>query len=498
MSSRRHFLRGAAGAALALPFLPSLSRSGHAAAPPRRFIFVFSANGQQPVNWLPQGTADWKTVDAPRHVREVSLTGQTGPISTVLGAEFSPLRGKLLLLRGLDFVRFNYAGHVPTGPLSGWARDRKNASWKTGQTVDQMLASSSQVYPSEPPLRLLNILMKPKFQSPTSVSNALVSGQLQTDVPHLTSIRAVYDKLFGSFADTGDPRADQRRALRTRTTDKLRAQYQALRAHPRLSGFDRQQLDGHISHLAAIESRLMASAPRACGKPAGRTELDLDDENNLPQATRDAIDLTVAGIKCDRTRVVTLMLCGGSDIRKSPYLAGGSPGGHHGLSHDAAHEVAPRQALARINQWYGQQVAYLLSQLDQVEDQSTGATYLDNSLVYWGNEDGCNQRDAHWTSNMPVLLAGSCGGHFRTGRYLDYRSVTGPDGMEKGDPILYPYGNGAGKLEVFRGWLYNSLLMSIRAAYGLPDDGQGMGDYDQNYQNQYSLSDGRKPLPHLT
>lgn len=73
-----------------------------------------------------------------------------------------------------------------------------------------------------------------------------------------------------------------------------------------------------------------------------------------------------------------------------------------------------------------------------------------------------------------------------------------PDGMEKGDPILYPYGNGAAELGVFRGWLCNSLLMSIRAAFGLPDDGQGMGDHDQNYQNQFSVSDGRKPLPCLT
>jgi hypothetical protein len=112
--------------------------------------------------------------------------------------------------------------------------------------------------------------------------------------------------------------------------------------------------------------------------------------------------------------------------------------------------VAPRQALARIDQWYGQETGRLLRR------------------------------------------------SFRTGRYLDYRSVTGPDGMEKGDPILYPYGNGAGKLEVFRGWLYSSLLMSIRAAFSLPDDGRGMGDYDQSYQNQYSVPDGRKPLPHLT
>ena len=45
-----------------------------------------------------------------------------------------------------------------------------------------------------------------------------------------------------------------------------------------------------------------------------------------------------------------------------------------------------------------------------------GTTYLDNSLVYWGNELGFN----HIGYSVPCLLAGSAGGFIKPGRYLDY------------------------------------------------------------------------------
>ena len=54
--SRRTILRGAGGAAIALPFLEAmLPRRAHAAAPPKRFIVMFSPNGTLPA-WAPTGS----------------------------------------------------------------------------------------------------------------------------------------------------------------------------------------------------------------------------------------------------------------------------------------------------------------------------------------------------------------------------------------------------------------------------------------------------------
>ena len=136
-----------------------------------------------------------------------------------------------------------------------------------------------------------------------------------------------------------------------------------------------------------------------------------------------------------------------------------------------------------------------------IEDPTTGATYLDNSIVYWGNEDGCNNGDAHHQMGMPVLLAGSAGGYFKTGRYIDYRTI---DGNDQGTPVLYPYD---GKPSPFppdrelKGRPYNSLLISLMESMGLaPEDYQapgqlGFGNYSDNYQDQYSVADGQKALP---
>ena len=51
--SRRAILRGAAGAAIALPWLEAMSpRRARAAASPKRFIVMFSPNGTLPTQWF--------------------------------------------------------------------------------------------------------------------------------------------------------------------------------------------------------------------------------------------------------------------------------------------------------------------------------------------------------------------------------------------------------------------------------------------------------------
>ena len=55
--SRRNFLRGAAGAALALPWLESLPLKAAAVSnkPPVRFGLVYFSNGVEPIHWWAKG-----------------------------------------------------------------------------------------------------------------------------------------------------------------------------------------------------------------------------------------------------------------------------------------------------------------------------------------------------------------------------------------------------------------------------------------------------------
>ena len=97
---RRLFLKGAAGAALAAPFLPSLlprKAFGATATGPQRLVIFYTQNGCLTNRWFPK--TENGTVDA------ASLAGQTlQPLSD--------LAGKLLFPRGLAMF--------PKGTINGY------------------------------------------------------------------------------------------------------------------------------------------------------------------------------------------------------------------------------------------------------------------------------------------------------------------------------------------------------------------------------------------
>jgi hypothetical protein len=503
--ARRRFLLAAGGVTIALPFLPSIMGESRAAAGARakRFIHVFTSNGQRPQNWYPTAPQAWKVLSATgsNYAREAPLEGPDA-ISAVFGVEFAKLKSKLLLVRGLDFIQRRGKGHEPSCTL-GCILEKRNV------TIDQIMAYSSKVYPTVPPLgapRSIHMLMKDQFQAATSVSTTKEG----VAIDHQTKPSATFDTLFKSLDDAsqGDAALEQKRqALKLRIVDQVKGQFDQLSASPKLGLTDKQRLEAHMSYLNDLEARLMATGRAvACTKPTQPADPDAAKPENLPALTTMNIDLLVAAILCDRTRIATLMLCPGTDLRSFTYLPGGPIGEHHGISHETYEpgKTVADGKLALINNWYAKQVADLLTKLDVVEDPTTGATYLDNSIVFWGNEDGCNNGDAHEHMGMPALLAGSAGGYFKTGRYLDYRQVQGTGAQEKGVRVLYPYNGQPTEVpdnRELKGRPYNSLLITLMQSMGLaPEDyetpGQpGFGDYTDNYQDQYSIADGQKPLP---
>jgi hypothetical protein len=48
--------------------------------------------------------------------------------------------------------------------------------------------------------------------------------------------------------------------------------------------------------------------------------------------------------------------------------------------------------------------------------EGNGKTMLDNSLVVWTN--GLGKGNSHTRKNIPFVLAGSAGGYFKTGQFL--------------------------------------------------------------------------------
>jgi hypothetical protein len=160
---------------------------------------------------------------------------------------------------------------------------------------------------------------------------------------------------------------------------------------------------------------------------------------NMPAVGRLQMDFLAAAFACDLTRGATLQWTHAESNQTFPWL--NISGAHHVISHAGDSDAAAQENLTKINTWYATQFAYLLGKLAAVPEGA--GTLLDNTVVMWCIEVGKGNNHAH--RDLPFLLAGSCGGRLRTGRFVDYMA------------------NGAA------GRPHNDLLVSLARAMGTQD-----------------------------
>src|SRR3954454_20149018 len=134
-TSRRTVLRGAAGAAIALPWLEAFApRHARAAAvAPKRFIAMFSPNGTLPGQWTPTG-------------------GETDFALSPILAPLEPHRADIVVVQGLNQQGGGGDGHqsgiggmltgrpLNGGPFAGVGAPP--AGWAAGPSVDQRIAEA--------------------------------------------------------------------------------------------------------------------------------------------------------------------------------------------------------------------------------------------------------------------------------------------------------------------------------------------------------------------
>lgn len=461
--TRRLFLQGIGGATVALPLLESLLPStafGATAAPAKRYIAIRSLNGQRLMYWKPSPPAG-STTKAMAHVRTTPLSAYTTGINKILDNSFAPLYSKMNFLEGLDIIPA--LGHN-IGGLIGNFNDQTD-------TIDQVLAYSNKVYPQDPSIR--SLLVGHNCASTGSFSYKNSNGYL-IQLPAYLNLQAAFDRVF--FSATA-----AKTAHHIRVVDAVFADYQNLKSNSRLSALDRQALDRHLTFVGELQSRLRNATPLACPSSPSRPTMaqpsyspSLADIENYYQTMNSLIALS---IMCGATRVATLNI-------GYPKTYGG--GDWHGPSHNA--EAEPNPVLLEINQWIAKKIVMDLVQKLNVPE-SGGSTYLDNSLVHWGNEISVGW--SHRNESMPTVTFGSLGGKIKTGQHISYLN----DGN-----ILVPTG------EIYFGRPYNQFLVSILQGMGLsPADYETTGKKSygaissldaerMRYYNQF-MTDIGNPLP---
>ena len=458
MSRARNSRREALQLLGALGVAPLLAeRPAHAQPPgagPRRVVFFYTPNGTIGPQWRPRGS-------------ETAFT--FGRILTPL----EPFRPKLIVLGGVNMALADagFGSHHTRG-MGGLLTGRPilmgsfksagppTAGWASGISIDQHIA---RTVGTATRFRTLELGVR--------VIDAEVRGRLSylgasQPVPPMESPYDAFDRLFagvrppptgggtvppGPTGPAPDPAAERLRAERRSVLDFVVAELGAVR--PRIGADDRTRLDAHLESIRDIERRLgpvspppgggpapmPTPAPASCQTPAAGARIDVAANENMPMVGKLQMDLLVSALACDATRLATLQWTHAESNQSFPWI--GVTGQHHVISHSGDNDAAAQENLTKINVWYAQQMAYLLERMAAVREGDR--TLLDNTAVVWLIEVGKGNNHAH--RDLPFLIAGSCGGHFRTGRFVDYMA-----------------GGGAGHP-------HNNLLVSLAQAMGLKD-----------------------------
>ena len=420
--SRRALLKGASGAAVALPLLEAMfakRAEAQVASAPRRFVLVYcgippvgekvdNATGKPTQFVIPDAagplTAAFKTGLAP-----LELLGLK-PDTTVISSLRIPRTG------ARNGRRFGSNGfHYETmGPLvSGVSALNDTFSrYALGPSCDWLLADKlgmatrfpSLVYMVQSAEHTTGYTIDNVSFRPAPVRDARYDPPTTRNDP-IVSPRVAFDQLFTGFTPPGmgtgkasppDP------ALLLREDILARVQRSYTRLQPRLGAADRQRLDQHMANVRALEQRVSAGATPspsastmgACKVPArpGVDPTEVNGYSDEDTRASNLVDLIHMAFACDLSRVVSLELTSSMTGIVLPTSLGITYRNWDGSAlpapplHEATHGRGDNLSVAECIRWHMKHVAALARKLKDTPDVT--GTLLDNTVIVFVMEAG--------------------------------------------------------------------------------------------------------------
>jgi len=397
----------------AVPLLEA-TRAQAATASPTRFVVFTIPNGVRNSLFWPTGTEtnfQLKTLTAPLEPwksKLVFLKGitlnpalQNGALGGTLGSEHARGTGGLLTARPLKAgTQFKSFGNTTSG-------------WGSGQSLDQYLVG-----------RLAPTTAFPSLQLGVHVRDTEVRARISyaaadQPIPPREDPKDVFQALFGGGVGS-DPATARLWAQRKSLFDANNAEVTRLRGL--VGAEDRSKLDAHLTAMRDVEKRLVGMTGKTsggastCMKPT-LTDVDLKNDDLYLKAGQLQMDLAVAALACDLTRILTFQWSYSESEHLFSFLK--ISGNHHAISHDFSTSGVNYDAYNTIQTWYVQQFAYFLSKLDAYKEGDR--SLLDNCVILFATEIG--ESTQHDLKMMPYILAGTAAGKLRTGRLIDYSAA---------------------------------------------------------------------------
>lgn len=411
--SRRQFLVGASGAALALPLLPSLlpreaEAQTLAAASAERYLAhmttwhgVLQAQFYGTLLDVPAtqtgtvGGVGVRSAPLPTTVANGRVT-----YSEILNASSANLTPRMISLmnvyNGIDIPAG--PGHNRGGPLGG---DAANA------TIDQILAASKVFYP--------NGAVQPAIVRNLTSLSKTSSGIVQTQETAESNVK-LFDRLFKTTTTPG--------VTSPVLVDSVREHAALVKADPRCSADCRTRLDDYLSMLSEVQGKVQQGANSSFPRPTvdtlgvEQTAGFYGEPANHAKCEQLWNDIVVAAFTAGITRVY---VCG-----PTSYTFGPEPehAWHNNYAHNIEAEASKRAGFSAAVQLQFESAQLDLARKMDAVKTADGSTLLDKGFVFSGHELGSGGSPGnHHNRCIPIVSFGSAGGYFKTGQSLDYRDM---------------------------------------------------------------------------
>jgi hypothetical protein len=362
--SRRQLLRASA----ALPFLPTLA-SAQGTPPQRLLLMLGPLNGLQP-GWEPQGT------------------GATFTLPDRLAA-LRPFQRRLSLVYGLDgpVASFEDGHKQGMGGLFTGSTLAPNL-YPTTASIDQIIAPTVS---AGRPFKTLEFGVMSDTGPQISTARMIYGPQGAPIAPESSPVR-MYSRIFGG------PAAVSRPAHLDIVKRQMRFAQQSVGAE------DRLKLEAHLDALVQLEAGLASTGSCTAVSPEV-----VDPVNDaFPQLYQQQMQVMVAALKCDRTRVVSFQPSTSISTLRFRWVNGITGDFHVGTMHGGTEA----QRIA-TNSWFVDRFADLLRMLEVVPEGE--GTLLDHTTVVWASEMAAND---HRNWPLPMVIAGGPRSGFALGQVL--------------------------------------------------------------------------------
>jgi hypothetical protein len=407
--SRRELLRRLGVGSAVLPFLgnlPSLATAG-ATGPKRRLVIVFSPDGVVKKNFWPTEPGPFATL--PPVVRPLELPPILAP--------FEPFRDRLLTLKGVhDKVQGDGDRHMRgmgcllTGielfPGNIQGGGETPAGWSSGLSIDQEIKAFLQGRP-DTATRFGSLEFGVLVPNRADTWTRMIYAGPNKPITPIDDPYQMFHRLYGQVKD--------RESLRS-VLDELREDLAAVATA--LPVEDRRILEEHTALVRGFEQEL-ASHRETVAHAAPVLEQGIIEQNDqMPKISRMQIELVVASLAADFTRIASLQYTNSVGQPHMKWL--GVEEGQHDLSHEPNSNATAQEKLTKINAWYAGEVAHLARRLAETPEPGGHGSLLDQTTILWTNELG--EGNSHSLDDIPWVMVGN-GLGFTMGRAVDFKGV---------------------------------------------------------------------------